>query len=626
MAWSFNDEPVQLWTPAQPFPERIIKHIQSGQKLYAWNAAFERLMFDYVIANDYGVPAPKLEQWVCLAATARANCLPGNLDGCGRALDSRIKKDHRGAQLIRALSIPQKDGSFNDDPALMQELYEYCIRDVETQRVIRSVLRPLSEQELADYHVSERINDRGVLCDVELCRAAMRYAGDETAELQQEVLELTDGEITTVRSSKLREWVLARLGPEALKMTVRYEDGRKRHSIDKSVRANLLAFAEENPDEVPSLVADVIQCTDDLWASSTAKFKRLSDIADEEDRRVRGAFVFAGGAATGRSSSYGVQVHNLPRKALKNAETARAALVRGHAIVPEFGKRTSDVLRGMLRPSLIPKPGHVFVVADWSAIEGRVNPWLAKSDAGEDKLDVFRAKKDPYIVNAAATFRVDYAEVTPDQRQVGKVQELALGFSGGVGAFASMGRIYGIVVEDSDAQRMVNAWRKANPWSEVWWRQLENAYTRAMRNKGKEFSAGRVTYLYDGQHLWYALPSGRILCYPFARFDEDGSISYLKASWKPAADAKEWPRGRLWRGLACENITQAAANDLLRHTLRVFDDCAVLHVHDEAVLEVPEAEAQAMGAELEHVMTTPPAWAEGLPLAVEWKVLQRYGK
>jgi DNA polymerase len=166
----------------------------------------------------------------------------------------------------------------------------------------------------------------------------------------------------------------------------------------------MLAFAEENPDEVPSVVADVIQCTDDLWASSTAKFSRMSAIADEEDRRIRGAFVFAGGAATGRASSYGIQIHNLPRKALKNAEAARAALVRGHRIVPEFGVRTSDVLRGMLRPSLIPKPGHVFVVADFSAIEGRVNPWLAKSDAGEDKLDVFRAKKDPYIVNAAATF------------------------------------------------------------------------------------------------------------------------------------------------------------------------------------------------------------------------------
>ena len=138
-----------------------------------------------------------------------------------------------------------------------------------------------------------------------------------------------------------------------------------------------------------------------------------------------------------------------------------------------------------------------------------------------------------------------------------------------------------------------------------------------------ECSAGRVTYMYDGQHLWYALPSGRILCYPYAQLDTDG-VSYAKASWKPAADAKEWPRARLWRGLACENITQATANDILRHSLRQVD--AVLHIHDEIVLEVPEADAQATVTRLHDVMCTPPAWASGLPLEAEVKVMVRYGK
>jgi hypothetical protein len=82
--------------------------------------------------------------------------------------------------------------------------------------------------------------------------------------------------------------------------------------------------------------------------------------------------------------------------------------------------------------------------------------------------------------------------------------------------------------------------------------------------------------MFDGQHLWYALPSGRVLCYPFAKLEPDG-VTYAKAAWKPAADAKEWPRARLWKGLACENITQATANDLLRHSLRQLDD-VVLHV------------------------------------------------
>jgi DNA polymerase len=147
-----------------------------------------------------------------------------------------------------------------------------------------------------------------------------------------------------------------------------------------------------------------------------------------------------------------------------------------------------------------------------------------------------------------------------------------------------------------------------------------------MRNKGHEFTAGRITYLYDGRHLWYALPSGRILCYPFAKLESDG-VSYLKAAWKPAADAKEWPRARLWKGLACENVTQACANDLLRHALRQLNNLdVVLHCHDEIVVECAARQADAMVERVRRAMCDAPVWAEGIPLDVEINVMTRYGK
>jgi DNA polymerase len=619
MSYAFDDGEVQTWVPKytpdgvmwlndSPFPEAVAKH--TGP-IYAHNAAFERLIFWYVLQINFD-----LEQFYCTATQARANCAPGGLEDVGRFASVSMKKDHRGAQLIRLLSIPQADGNFREDAALMQEMIQYCEQDVRAMREISKAMRPLSAEELADYHVNERINDRGVLVDVPLAKAAMRYAHDELVEIEERVAELTDGEITSVRSPKMREWVLERVGDEAKKLML----VKDKYSIDKTVRANLLAM--ENPDEIPPAVAEVIQCADDLWASSVAKFSRMADLADDEDCRVRGAFVFAGGAATGRASSYGLQVHNFTRKCAKEPDAVRQAMVRGHNIVPAYGKRVTDVLRGMLRPALIPAPGKSFVVADWSAIEGRVNPWLSNSKAGEDKLDIFRRKLDPYKVNAAATYSVAYEEVTGEQRQVGKVQELALGFAGGVGAFAAMGRAYGVHFEEAQARRIVDAWRRANPWAVPFWQDLEEAYTRAMRNVGHEFSAGRVAYLFDGQHLWYALPSGRVLCYPYARLESDG-VTYAKASWKPAADAKEWPRARLWKGLACENITQAAANDILRHSLRQLDG-VVLHVHDEIVVETDNPEAVKL--EMERIMCSPPAWAEGLPLAVEAEIMTRYGK
>jgi DNA polymerase len=609
MSYAFDDDDVRTWLPSEPFPQDVAQH--TGQ-IRAHNAAFERLIFWYVLQCEF-----KLEQFYCTATQARANCAPGGLEDVGRFAGAGMRKDHRGSQLIRLLSIPQADGTFRDDADLMAEMVAYCEQDVRAMRAISKAQRELSADELHDYHVNERINDRGVLLDKPLALAAVRYAEAEAVEIQDLVREITEGEITSVRSPKMRKWVLDRVGPEALKLATVHKDGEAKLSIDKNVRANLLVLAEENPDEVPAQVADVIQCADDLWASSVAKFARAAALADEEDRRVRGAFVFAGGSATGRASSYGLQVHNFPRRCAADPALAREAMVRGHKVVPKFGPRVTDVLKGMLRPALMAAPGKVLVVADWAAIEARVNPWLSAHHSAREVLDVFAGGRDIYCREAAAIFREDeqailreYEETgKSDRRQQGKVAILACGFAGGIGAFAAMGRIYNVILPESDAQRTVQAWRRANPWAPHFWSALERAYMAAMRNPGREFTAGRVTYLFDKQHLWYALPSGRVLCYPFARFNDEGDLTYAKAAWKPSADAKEWPRARLWRGLACENITQAVANDLLRHALKRLEaeglDC-VLHVHDEVVLEVPEADADDAAARLVEVMCQPP--------------------
>ena len=613
MSYAFDDEDVTTWDGDGPIPKRIRNH---KGLIYAHNAAFERLICQHVLELDY-----RLDQFYCTAVQAAANCAPRSLEDIGRFTSSNMRKDHKGKALIKKLCVPRADGTFNNDPDLLKEMIAYCEQDVWTMRAISKMLRPLTAEELADYHVNERINDRGVLLDKPLAEAAVKYAEAEVVEIQQIVKEVTNGEITSVRSPKMKEWVRVRVGPTALGFMRVMENEEEKFSLDKTVRANLLALADENEYEVPHDVAEVIQCADDLWSSSVAKFSRLAQLSDDEDGVVRGAFVFNGGSATGRASSYGAQVHNFPRKSHNDALNARESIIKGEAVVPKYGKRVTDVLKQMLRPALIPHEGKKLVVADWSSIEARVTPWMTDSVAGTKKLELFASGADVYKHNAAATFGVRPDEVNDHQRQVGKVQELACGFGGGVGAFANMARVYNLTLSEVESQRMVDAWRRANPWGPTYWAQLEEAYHRAMRNKGREITAGRITYLFDGVHLWYALPSGRVLCYPHARFDSEG-ISYAKAAWKPAQDAREWPRARLWKGLACENITQAVANDLLRHTLRQVD--AVLHVHDEVVLEASDPEQAA--DHLKRIMTTPPTWAVGLPLAAEVKIMGRYGK
>jgi DNA polymerase len=592
MSYAFDDEAVRTWTPDQPFPERVRNF--KGQ-IRAHNAAFERLIFWYVLGINF-----ELEQFYCTATQARANCLPGSLEDIGRAMSAKMKKDHRGKQLIRQCCVPPYN------TALLPELIHYCEQDVRAMREVSLALRQLSDDELLDYHVNERINDKGLLVDVPLCHAAIGYATTELEDIQALVKDITG--IASARSPKLKEWVAERIDPELMMVD-------EKLSLNKATRTALLQM------DLPNEVLDVVQCIDDISASSVAKFKRMAELADIEDGRVRGAFVFNGGSATGRASSYGVQLQNMARLCAKDPEAVRSAMMKGDDLSP-FGTRVTNVLKGMIRPAIIPAKGNVLVVADWAGIEARCNPWLSNHVASEAKLDIFRSGGDVYVENAKSTFNVK--EVTKDQRFIGKVQELALGYSGGAGAFSSMARIYGLNMPEHQIKRMINGWRVANPWMMPYGQELERAYMSAMRHKGHEFSAGRVTYLFDGNHLWYILPSGRVLCYPFARID-DGSVTYLKAAFKPTADAEEWPRARLWQGIAQENIAQATANDLLRNSLRQLDG-AIGSVHDEIIVECAIDDAEKIVLKMTDVMCTPPIWAKGIPLDVEINIMSRYGK
>ena len=82
-------------------------------------------------------------------------------------------------------------------------------------------------------------------------------------------------------------------------------------------------------------------------------------------------------------------------------------------------------------------------------------------------------------------------------------------------------------------------------------------------------------------------------------------------------------------GIIAENWTQGTARDVMASAwLR----CAaagyepVLSVHDELVFEVPVETAQEDLRKIVSIMERPAAWAKGLPLKVDGKLMERYGK
>ena len=590
---------------------------------------------------DHGAPEIDLEQWRCTSFMARANNLPATLYNMARALRLPHQKQNRGKDLIKLLSIPQTDGTFYSTPELLEEMYEYCADDVRAERDGCTRMRMPTEEEWQDFFVNERLNDRGIMIDRELCGGCQAYAAEEEAELVASIEEVTGGEVTKARGEKLKEWIVERLNEDQLAITVRYRKGEKRISLDKYVRGQLL-----NDEHLDEDARQVLQASDFAQRSSVSKFRTMQALADPEDDRVRGAFICNGASASGRYSSRGAQLHNFGRKSMKDPAEVRLDIVED--IHPDdirdyYQMPIMEVLAKMLRPALIPAPGKLFYVSDWSAIEGRVAPWLANSPAGEAKLDVFRKGIDPYKVAAAGIYHKAYADIGDEssERQIGKVAELSLSYLGGAGAFLSMGRNFGVNVSEAEANTIKDAWRQTNPWAQQFGKACEKAAISAVRVPEHLFTAGRVTYfarkdvlIPDTTTLFCQLPCGRLLTYPDTRVenretpwgDVRPALTCLRAAFTPKAGDDQWPRTTLWLGLLIENNTQATAASLLRLKLREADAIGlpvVIHVHDELVVESADP---GDADRLEVLMNTAPDWADGLPLKADVKVMERFGK
>lgn len=646
MAWAFGSGEVNLWIPGQdPFPEHLAKYIKAGVPLYAHNATFERLMFEFVICPDFDVPVPKLDQWRCTAYQARCNNLPTSLFNAARCLGIEQQKGLRGKELIKLLSVPQEDGEFYSTPELLEEFYEYCKQDVRTERQLHETMREPTDDEWLDYHTCERINDRGVKIDREMAEAAIAYAAEEEAELIGVISDTTEGEVTKARGENLKKWVVERLEPHHIKILTVHRKGEKKLSLDSHNRSRLLDCEDIAPD-----VRDVLEASDFAQKSSVGKFRAMATRADPEDDRVRGAFMANGASQSGRFSSKGAQVHNFPRKVMADPLEARADLVdniMAEDIRDYFELPIMTILSRLLRPALIPADGAKFLVSDWSAIEGRFGPWLTDSDEGEAKLDLYRANdagegKEVYIYSAENIYGPgEYTKKSPE-RLVGKVAELSLQYGGGAGAFLGMGRNYGVIIPRSEAEVIKHKWRDANPWATQIWRGCEKAAMNALRNPEQIYKVGRLMYfamenvLVGAKTLFCQLPCGRLLTYPDARIGPRETpwgeivqgISALRAAWTPKATEKSWPRADLWGGLLFENATQGIAASLLRHVLKRaahYELDVVLHVHDELVVESRDWQ-HLDKTTLGQIMNEPPSWAAGLPLKADVEVMERFGK
>lgn len=624
----------EIWYPEKgPLSERIKYSLNNADFIVAHYAEFDQGIYECIGVPDYGFPEISRERWYCSASQARVNALPAGLDDAAWALGLTQRKYATGKHLIKKLSIPQEDGTFNQDPQLHAEMREYCMQDVEVTVGVVNGCRLMTVAEHEDWLKTCEINERGVACDLELAQLALRYAKAEQDEIAAEMKRITKGAVERhTQNARIKTWLVGQLGelhPVIQAMTV-YKNGKAKQSLDKNIRRTMLAMADDGVIEIPDDAVDMIQLLDDGSKSSVAKFKRMIQRADPEDSRVRGAFVFAGAGQTLRYASRGLQLHNMRRDCWTPEETELIVTrMRNNAPLDTQTGTVLDTLSKLLRPAIVPAKGNVLVVGDWSSIEARCLHWGTDTEQGDDKLDLFASGVDVYQ-EVADDLRLD-------DRQQGKVVELSAGYQGGYRAFQAMARNYGVKVSDDVAKSIIERWRSKNYHVTQFWAELETAAKMAIAHPGEEFGAGMMKYVFaphlmDGTLLG-VMPGDHFMQYPNAKVelvktpwgDQNYQVTALKASYHPKADAKAWPRAALYGGLLCENFCQGFSAALLRNAVRTLPD-VIAHVHDEIVMEVSEEDADEAADVLRSVMLDVPAWAEGLPLNAEPTIMVRYGK
>lgn len=623
-AWAIDDEPVQVWRKGEPCPPEIVEHVEKGRRVRAWNAQFERIVWNGVLHRRAGWPKLKQEQVWCTQAQALTLGLPMALDRCAEALGLKVRVAKDKRRRILKLCKPRlinADGSILwwDDENEQRLLAADCLRDVEIERAIAKRLRPIPPAERKVYLFDQRVNDRGIKVDLELVNAGIGMVQQVAKNLDADVKRLTSGMAENTRKRQgLLNW-----------LWLHGDQDCDVDSIDKHTVARLL-----KNDQLDDAVKTVLTIRREAARSSTAKLKALVK-ATGGDGRIRGTLQYYGARQTGRWAGRLIQPQNLPRGSIKaqDLEGIVADVKRGDAeLVDILHGPPLDVIASTLRGCLVAAPGKDLVVIDFAAIEARILAWLAEE---RDLLHQFRERIDPYKVMASRIYHATVEAITDTQRFLGKTVVLACGYQLGAKALRDRLAISGVDVDMDFAEHVIDTYRYANSAIRDFWFAMDTAAKNAIRNPGTLYSNGKITFGVKGGILYMRLPSGRFLAYlrpsigEVTTENEDGSewtreqIFY----WGVDAVTYRWAKLFTYGGKLTENAVQAIARDALVAAMLKAEAAGypiVLHVHDEIVAEVPEGWGSV--DELAALASDLPGWLDGCPIRAEGWRGPRYRK
>lgn len=612
------------WQAGERMPATAIAWFNAGLPVVAHNVSFELEIVQAGLLP--GLPLPDPNAWHDTMALAAASNFPQGLDQLGEALGCG-NKDKTGYQVMRRMCTLDESGNhvnnrkpFTPSRADKDKLLAYCVKDVAMTAAIFMRLPDLSDEEREVWLADMRINRRGVHIDRQFCRGIHHLVGSAQSDLQDRVRQASAFDLSSPRAKALKEFVVSR-GIEVPRR--RQPDGTWKETLDRESITELLA----HPFDIPKDLRDVLLARlEDSKLTSLAKVKAAPDRLVDGDRlpwQLR-----YHGAHTGRWTAKGLQIHNMPKDKRKQDHTDR---VRDLVHARDWpGLRDSEdnppaALSQSLRGMITAPPGRELIGADYSAIEARVLAWLAFDT---DTLNIFGSGRDIYVEDAAA--------VGSDNRNLGKVQRLGLGYSMGAITFQATATSYGVELSNKEAYRVHRGWRENNKPIVEFWQQLEEGFIYCANPDtpvGASAPAGRCILRRGENRILLVLPSGRVLSYwmptvrpsrqRFAFFNRAGEVEESEDEvptlfyWAPGVHGMH--ETTTYRGRLAENATQAVARDILANAILTVEPRPtydlVMHVHDSLLAEVDEGAGDV--DEFCDLITALPSWAAGLPLTAE---------
>ena len=297
--------------------------------------------------------------------------------------------------------------------------------------------------------------------------------------------------------------------------------GGKKTKSGYSTAADVLEKLAEDHE----IVADILNYRTLSKLNSTYAEGLLNYI--QADGRIHGEFNQMV-TATGRISSTNPNLQNIP-------------------VRTELGRR--------FRTVFVPKPGCVFIDADYSQVELRI---LASLSGDAKLIAAYKDASDIHAVTASQVFHVPLEEVTPELRRNAKAVNFGIVY--GISAF---GLSEGLSISRSEAKEYIERYFAAYP-------------------DVKKYLDGEVAFAHE--HGYVKTIFGRRRPVP-----DINASNFMRRSFSERVAMNSPIQG------SAADIMKKAMNEVNR-ALRAggYESRIVLQVHDELLIEAPVAEQEAV--------------------------------